>query len=448
MSKSKLSGYYGFQEEPFGASRDARCLYPSSTHREALASLKYGFSSNRGFTALIAKPGLGKTTLLFRFLEDIRESARTVFLFNVDPQCEAREIISYILRDLGIVPGRDSAEMHEQLNNVVLAEARAGRRFVVVIDEAQNLSEASLEMVRMLTNFETSRSKLMQVVLAGQPELFDKLVQPSMAQLRQRISTFCRIEALSPEQTRGYIEHHLKFAGYRGAPLFTAGALNRIVDAGQGVPRIINNLCFNTLSLCCALKRKQVDEAMVAEVIADQQWAPDGIDTPAVQPQAVQPVAVQPLVAQPHLAQPQPTPVRFDGAKRLSQKPGLIRTMAFSTAALLVASVVAVLARSEPQVLKPFQSGFENARETLGPPVPVFAAAPEDNNKRIFAQPAPPKTASFAITVKPNEKLGDLALEYLGVYNENSLREIQELNPQLIDPDHIEVGQTIYFPAR
>jgi general secretion pathway protein A len=438
MSKTVLSGYYGFQEEPFGASRDARCLFPSSTHREALASLKYGFSCNRGFTALIAKPGMGKTTLLFRFLEDIRESARTVFLFNIDPQCEAREIISYILRDLGIVPGKDSAEMHEQLNNVVLAEARAGRRFVVVIDEAQNLSEASLEMVRMLTNFETSRSKLMQVVLAGQPELFDKLVKPSMAQLRQRISTFCRIEALSPEQTRAYIEYHLKFAGYRGAPLFTAGALNRVVDAGQGIPRIINNLCFNTLSLCCALKKRQVDEAVVAEVIADQQWAPDDTGTQAAEPHP----------AQPQAAQPGRIPIRLYVPEWLGKMPVLIKTMTFSTAGVLVATVLAVLARSEPQMFKPLQNGYESARETLGPPVSVFAAAPEKVSKPTSPKASPPKTASFAITVKPNEKLGDLALKYLGVYNENSLREIQELNPQLTDPDHIEVGQTIYLPAR
>jgi len=303
-------------------------------------------------------------------------------------------------------------------------------------------------MVRMLTNFETSRSKLMQVVLAGQPELFDKLVKPSMAQLRQRISTFCRIERLSPEQTRGYIEHHLKFAGYRGTPLFTAGALNRVVDAGQGVPRIINNLCFNTLSLCCALKRKQVDEAMVAEVIADQQWAPDDTDTQVAQLHPAQPQAAQPHLAQPHLAQPHPTPLRFYGPERRSKKPGLIRIMAFSTAAVLVASGLAVLARSEPQIFKPLESGYENARETLGPPVPVFAAAPEGNSKRMSAKSIPPKTASFAITVKPNEKLGDLAVQYLGVYNQNSLREIQALNPQLIDPDHIEAGQTIYFPAR
>lgn len=122
--------------------------------------------------------------------------------------------------------------------------------------------------------------------------------------------------------------------------------------------------------------------------------------------------------------------------------------MAFSTAAVLAASVLAVLARSEPQIFKPLKGGYENARETLGPPVPVFAAAPEENSKRMSAKSTPPKTASFAITVKHNEKLGDLALQYLGVYNQNSLREIQELNPQLIDPDHIEVGQTIYFPAR
>jgi general secretion pathway protein A len=426
MSKSTLLGYYGFQEEPFGASRDARCLYPSSTHREALASLKYGFASNRGFTALIAQPGMGKTTLLFRFLEDIRESARTVFLFNINPQCEAKEIVSYILRDLGIVPGKDSAEMHEQLNNVVLAEARAGRKFVVVIDEAQNLSDASLEVVRMLTNFETSKSKLMQVVLAGQPELFDKLVKPSMAQLRQRISTFCRIEPLSPEQTRAYIDYHLKFAGYRGAPLFTGGALDRIVEGSHGIPRIINNLCFNTLSLCCALKRKQVDVDMVVEVIADQQWSAGGNDSKA--------------------AHPALGAVKLFIQERWSKKPRPVRTMALSAAAI-VASLLGVLGWSEPKLLEPLHNGYEHALENLGPPVPVFAAAPAETSKPAPPQ-STPKTNSFAITVKPNQSVSDLALQYLGDFSEDRVREIQKLNPSLTDPDHIEVGQTIWLPAR
>jgi general secretion pathway protein A len=277
-----LLRYYGFREDPFGATPDSRCLYQSPSHCEALASLKYGFSSNRGFIALIAQPGMGKTTLLFRFLEEIRSSARTAFIFDIDRHCEPREIVSYILRDIGIVPGRDHAEMHEQLNLAVVAEARAGRRFVVVIDEAQNLSDEALEVVRMLTNFETPRAKLMQVVLAGQPQLSDKLMKPSLLQLRQRISTFCRIEPLTAEQTRAYIEHRLSFVGYDGPPLFTPEAVSRLTEASHGIPRNINNVCFNALSLCCALKRKQVDESMIAEVLADQHLLPVAAESTVV----------------------------------------------------------------------------------------------------------------------------------------------------------------------
>jgi type II secretory pathway predicted ATPase ExeA len=247
-----LLRYFGFQEDPFGSTPDPRYLYPSETHREAMASLKYGFFSNRGFTAMIAPPGMGKTTLLFRFLEDIRETSRSIFLFDIDPGCEPREFVGYILRDLGITPGNGSAEMHEQLSEALVRETRAGRKFVVVIDEAQNLSDAVLERVRLLTNFETTRGKLMQIVLSGQPQLSDKLMQPSLLQLRQRISTICRLEPLSAEETIAYIGYRLKQAGYGGEPLFANDALKLIAEASQGTPRTINNLCFNALSLCRA----------------------------------------------------------------------------------------------------------------------------------------------------------------------------------------------------
>ena len=266
--------YFGFQQDPFGTTPDPRCLYLSQTHREALASLEYGFLCNRGFTAMIAPPGMGKTTLLFRFLENIRESARTVFLFDVHAECEPREFVGYILRDIGITPAQSSSEMHEQLTEALAKENRTGRKFVVVIDEAQSLSDAVLERVRLLANFETSRGKLMQIVLSGQPQLSDKLMQASLVQLRQRISTVCRIEPLSTEQTLAYIDFRLKQAGYEGETLFSNDALALIAEASLGIPRTINNLCFNALSLCCALKSKQVDSRMVVEAIADLQLIP------------------------------------------------------------------------------------------------------------------------------------------------------------------------------
>jgi general secretion pathway protein A len=368
-----LLRYYGFREDPFGASPDPRCMYQSSTHCEALASLKYGYSSNRGFIALIAPPGMGKTTLLFRFLEEIRQSARTAFIFDIDPQCEPREIVSFILRDIGIVPGRDHAEMHEQLRQAVLSEARAGRRFVVVIDEAQNLSDAALEVVRMLTNFETSRAKLMQVVLAGQPQLSDKLMKASLLQLRQRISTFCRIEPLSIEQTSAYIDHRLRFAGYTGPPLFTADAISRLTEASNGIPRNINNLCFNALSLCCAMQRKQVDGSMVAEAVADQQLLPVITGTPAI----VREAAVVPF------HRPEPL---SGGTKRTW--PWVI-----SVAAILIASVLGVFGISALRMHRSHQNGYEHSSDTTAksmPPAVTSLQPPNvDSSDRAVAKQTP-----------------------------------------------------------
>jgi general secretion pathway protein A len=281
-----LLQYFGLKEEPFGVSPDPRRLFLSQTHREALEALQSGFSSNRGFTAMIAPPGMGKTTLLFRFLEQIRDTARVVFLFDMDSTCEPREFVAYILRDLGIVPAQGSAEMHDQLSEVLVEENLAGRKFVIVIDEAQNLSEAVLERVRLLTNFESSKGKLIQVVLSGQPQLSDKLLQSSLLQLRQRISTVCHIKSLSIEETIGYINYRVKMAGYLGQPLFTEGAMRLIAQASHGTPRTINNLCFNALTLCCKLKSKEVDIAMVAKVISALQLIPPSKEPIASRPNA------------------------------------------------------------------------------------------------------------------------------------------------------------------
>jgi general secretion pathway protein A len=260
--------YYGMREHPFGVTPDPRYLYLSPTHREALASLIYGVEAGRGFMGLIAQPGMGKTTLLFQLLELLGSSARTVFLFHTE--CDSREFLHYLLSDMGIdSQGEDLARMHDKLNQVLLAEAQSGRRFVVVIDEAQNLAEPVLETVRLLSNFETRRSKLMQIILAGQPQLAKKLALPGLAQLRQRISLFARLEPFDPAETRSYIDYRLKVAGYEGPPLFTADAMGMIAEQGEGIPRNINNLCFNALSLGFALRKKKIDATIVQEVLSD-----------------------------------------------------------------------------------------------------------------------------------------------------------------------------------
>ncbi|MDR3413943.1 MAG: AAA family ATPase, partial [Formivibrio sp.] len=185
-SNTALLQHFGFQEDPFGVTPDARYLFPSKTHLEALASLESGFYNNRGFIAMIAPPGMGKTTLLYKFLEDTQSSARSVFLFDIDADCKPRDFVGYILRDFGVTPANSSSEMHKQLGETLVKETEAGRKCVVVIDEAQNLSDAVLERVRLITNFENSQGKLLQIIFSGQPQLTDKLMQDSLVQLRQR----------------------------------------------------------------------------------------------------------------------------------------------------------------------------------------------------------------------------------------------------------------------
>jgi hypothetical protein len=179
--------------------------------------------------------------------------------------------VGYILRDFGVNPAQSSSEMHKQLGEVLVRETEAGRKCVVVIDEAQNLSDAVLERVRLITNFETSQGKLLQIIFSGQPQLTNKLMQESLIQLRQRVSTFCRLELLTEQETAEYIDFRLKQAGYGGESLFTEDALKLIAETSKGTPRTINNLCFNTLALCCTMQSKQVDGSMVAKIAANLQ---------------------------------------------------------------------------------------------------------------------------------------------------------------------------------
>ncbi len=260
--------FFGLREQPFGVTPDPRYLYLGPGHREALASLYYGIEANRGFLSLIARPGMGKTTLLFHLLAKFDRTARTAFLFQT--QCSSREFMRFLLAEIGIeTDSQDFVRMHEQFNRCLVQEARAGRRFIVVIDEAQNLDPTVLETVRLLSDFETPQAKLLQIVLVGQPGLADKLASPSLVQLRQRITSVSGLSPLNTDEVGRFIEHRMKVAGYTGAPVFTPEALELIAQVSEGIPRQINNYCFHALSLACALRKKTVDVGMVHEVIRD-----------------------------------------------------------------------------------------------------------------------------------------------------------------------------------
>jgi type II secretory pathway predicted ATPase ExeA len=241
-----LLSFYGLQQQPFDVTPDPAYLYFTPSHRAALTSLKEGIEHFRGFMMLVADPGMGKTTLLNRLMEELAESARIVFLFQT--QCTSRELLCFILNELEVDhAGMDVVAMHRALNQALLEEMLRGRRFVLVVDEAQNLSEPVLETIRLLSDFETTHSKLIQIVLAGQPQLADSLMRPSLVQLRQRIAALSNLKPLSVTETAEYITHRLRSAGWSGNSLFTSEALETIAELSGGVPRSINNLCFNSL---------------------------------------------------------------------------------------------------------------------------------------------------------------------------------------------------------
>src|SRR6266852_5977677 len=279
--------FYQLREQPFGVTPDPRYLYLSPGHRDSLASLFYGIEANRGFLSLVAEPGMGKTTLLFHLLQRWRGHVHSAFLFQT--QCDSREFIRYLMNDFGLKSdGEDFVRMHSELNEFLFRESLAGRPVVIFIDEAQNLTDTVLETVRLLSDFESAEKKLLQIVLAGQPELAQRLSRPGMAQLRQRIAIQARLDALTAAEVVHYIGHRLQVAGYSGTELFTPGALGLIAERSRGIPRLINNLCFNALSLGCATQQKQITSEVIRQAASDLSLDPRA-QTPPVPHQQTAP---------------------------------------------------------------------------------------------------------------------------------------------------------------
>jgi type II secretory pathway predicted ATPase ExeA/outer membrane protein OmpA-like peptidoglycan-associated protein len=271
-AKNSLAGplfiHFGVRGNPFGVTPDPRFLYPTHTHREALASLITGIECGFGFQVLIAQPGMGKTSLLFNLLQRFRGVAYTAFLFQ--QHREPHELFQSVLHELGTNSEETSLrKLSDQLNQVLCRAAREGKRVILIVDEAQNLEFTLLEALRQLSNFETPDTKLLQIIMAGQPQLAEKLVTPQQEQLRQRISAVCRLSPLALDETQAYINYRLATAGYVGLNLFSEGAVRMVWNRSKGVPRNINTLCFSAMLLAFALQAKSIDESILKEAERD-----------------------------------------------------------------------------------------------------------------------------------------------------------------------------------
>jgi general secretion pathway protein A len=261
--------FYGLKANPFNVNPDPRYLFLTRHTEEALACLTYGIQSRKGFVLLTGEVGTGKTTLVNKLLEWLRlQQVATAFVFN--SRLDVPQFLDYMMTDFGI-PCESAAKSQIllRLYNWLLDRYRAGETAVLIVDEAQNLSDEVLEEIRMLTNLETFTEKLLQIVLVGQPELEQKLKQPHLRQLRQRLSLRAKTHPLTLEETSAYIQQRLRIAGSDGQEVFEPESLEAIHKYASGIPRVINLLCEHCLVSAFVDQQKIINTAVVDSVARD-----------------------------------------------------------------------------------------------------------------------------------------------------------------------------------
>jgi general secretion pathway protein A len=268
MKPAMYLGFYGFSEEPFNVTPDPKFLFLDDRYREALAHLNYGVEYGKGFVLLTGEVGTGKTTLLNAFMDALPKEYATAFVFSTTMSFV--ELLKMIHEDFDTgIAGDSEATLLIGLNRFLVRQYQDGRTAVLVFDEGQNLSLELLEKIRLLSNLEARKSKLLQIVLSGQPELAEILEDPRLRQLRQRIAIRFALAPLSRGETNRYIDHRLSIAESRGLVSFTDSAVDLIYEYSSGIPRLINVVCANALLLGFGAGKRKIDESIVGEVIAD-----------------------------------------------------------------------------------------------------------------------------------------------------------------------------------
>ena len=259
--------FYGLDREPFGVTPDPDFLFMTPGHREALAQLLYAIHERKGFILLTAEVGMGKTTLLHALRHELDSTTALAYVSN--SLLPFQGILEYMLEEFEIEkPGESHAQRLVALQTFLLERHRAGQNTVLILDEAQNLYPQTLEQIRLLSNFETTKEKILQIVLVGQPELQARLELPELRQLKQRIGMLCAIPPMTPAGTRNYVRTRLRMAGVSDAGLFTDDALTRIANFAGGIPRVVNTVCDHCLIIGYADQTRRIDPAIVEQAIS------------------------------------------------------------------------------------------------------------------------------------------------------------------------------------
>ena len=269
--------YFGFSEKPFNITPDPAFLYLSPGHEELLTSIVYGIQERKGFIVVVGDVGTGKTTILNTALQWLSQKTKSAYVCNYDMNFE--ELLALVLFELGLEKtGTKLSKVAalQCLSEFAQKQLSSGGNVAIIVDEAQNLNLRAMENLRLLSNMETPKHKLVQIVLCGQPELDTRLDQPELEQLKQRVSVRRRIQPLNEKETYEYIRHRLEVADHPGTDLFGFKALGGIWNYSAGVPRKINILCDNALTIAFRNNKKAVNQSILMQAIRDLRWKRPG----------------------------------------------------------------------------------------------------------------------------------------------------------------------------
>jgi general secretion pathway protein A len=263
------NAFFHLVQSPFEISPDPSLFYATAQHQEALAGLYYGIKAAKGFMVLTGDAGTGKT-MVVRCLQDLLDKSRVAYAYVFNPRLSSQQFLSYVAEDLGLSPHPTTkSDLLIGLSRLLIERHRRGVMTMLVVEEAQHLTPVVLEEIRLLTNLETTKGKLLQILLVGQPELEARLDSPTLRQLKQRVALWFRLRVLSENETADYARCRLKLAGDKRGGIFTVVALDRVYRYSRGTPRLINTLCDNAMMSAFALRKEQVTPELVEEAASD-----------------------------------------------------------------------------------------------------------------------------------------------------------------------------------
>jgi general secretion pathway protein A len=427
------NSYFGFSVSPFSVTPDPNFFYNNPVYQEAYANLRYGIESKKGFIVITGEVGTGKTTLLRKLMHNLEGTIHTVFVFNT--YLDFTELLRVIVHDLGLTPKEpNKVTLLQELNDYLIAQLKQDHIVSVLVDEAQNLSDEALEGLRLLSNLETDREKLVQIVLMGQPELQARLARPSLRQLKQRVALQCRLVPLKDNEVAPYIDFRLRTAGYKGKDLFHRDAFRQIAFYSDGIPRLVNIICDNALLCAYARSRKTISADIIKEAARDLRLGPEAELAPAKTPP-------DPLVAKAETD----TPIAgaTNGVARHRRRT-TVRVAVETCLTLLV--FVALASLIDPNnFFSNAVKGVEVAKHNLNQWVLFITdreAVPVKANAEVKVE-----RKEQRVVIPPGSSIYRIAADTYGANTALGMDLIKESNPEIKNLNKVSAGKDLLLPS-